>query len=87
LPLYETAETCLPPGWKFEKVKRNNDPKHSDRYWYTPHSNYKIRSKVQVKKFLDAYVSDEFKDLKDGSAQKEQAVWNQVFSKGKTTSR
>merc|ERR1712038_283592 len=83
IPLYLDAETSLPPGWNLE-VKQRSSSRNVDRYWYTPHWKYKLRSRVQVKRYLDNYASlEEFKDLEDGSKEKEKAVWDKVFSKRK----
>ena len=76
------AETSLPPGWRVEEVKR---PKgnHIDRYWYSPHCQYKFRSRVQMKKYLDVYCSEEFQCFED-STEKERAVWQVVFPNKRT---
>jgi len=75
--MYRDAETSLPKGWKCEEIKRING-KHVDRYWYTPHCNYRLRSKVQVKRFLDTYALEEFSVFDDGGIEKETAVWDKV---------
>ena len=48
----------MPPGWVLHIHKRkysNNKKEHIDRYWYTPKTGKRLRSKPEVKRFLDHY--------------------------------
>lgn len=48
----------MPPGWVLHIHKRklgNNKREHFDRYWYTPKTGKRLRSKISVKRFLDHY--------------------------------
>jgi hypothetical protein len=40
-------------GWIRETHNRKNNPKHFDRYWFTPKTNRKLRSIPEVKRFLE----------------------------------
>mmetsp|Transcript_54578 Transcript_54578/g.132543 ORF Transcript_54578/g.132543 Transcript_54578/m.132543 type:complete len:321 (-) Transcript_54578:1173-2135(-) len=45
-----------PKGWTMKKYTRMSGATKggTDRYWFTPEKKYKLRSMVQVKKFIDA---------------------------------
>lgn len=44
-------------GWTRKAFRRSATPLHIDRYWYTPETQKKLRSRVEVSKFL-AYLED-----------------------------
>jgi len=50
-PLYAKEDNTLPSGWRLDYVKRHTG-RHVDRYWYTK-TNKKLRSRIEVKIFLD----------------------------------
>ena len=64
-------------GWIRKSFNRKTDPKHIDRYWYTPITQKKLRSRPEVKRFLDILRNtggDEelaFKIFKSKNASKE----------------
>jgi len=43
------------PNWIHVKRKRLNKERHIDNYYITPEGKYKLRSKVQVQKFVAAF--------------------------------
>jgi|NOAtaT_6_FD_contig_31_6815196_length_1092_multi_4_in_0_out_0_2 hypothetical protein len=40
-------------GWIRETHNRKNNPKHFDKYWFTPKTKKKLRSVPEVKRFLE----------------------------------
>jgi hypothetical protein len=67
-PPDEPLEGGWPPGWTkkvYERAGGDIQTKgRQDRYWYTPGHQYKLRSLVEVKRFiqaLQAYSGDETK--------------------------
>lgn len=58
-PPTEPLEGGWPPGWIKQIVERQNGASagHTDRYWYSPQTNKKFRSMVEIKRFL-AHLSE-----------------------------
>jgi hypothetical protein len=52
----EPMEGGWPPGWRKTLVQRVSGATagHTDRYWHTPQKRYKLRSMVDVKRFMAA---------------------------------
>ena len=50
------GENCWPNGWTKIRVKRTSGSSvgHMDSYWFTPKIQYKLRSLVEVKRFIIA---------------------------------
>jgi hypothetical protein len=55
----EPIDGGWPPGWTKRTFERKSgaSKRHTDRYWYTPQKEYKLRSMVEVKRFM-AFVKD-----------------------------
>jgi hypothetical protein len=63
-------------GWMRKGYKRQSNPSHIDRYWFTPKTQKKLRSRVEVTKFLEHLKNagddeDEAYDLLKGRISKE----------------
>jgi hypothetical protein len=55
----EPIDGGWPTGWTKRTFERKSGASkgHTDRYWYTPQKEYKLRSMVEVKRFM-AFVKD-----------------------------
>jgi hypothetical protein len=49
----EVAEG-LPSGWVVRQIPRGSGTDRVDFYWYSPEKHYKFRSKIEVRRFLEA---------------------------------
>jgi len=62
-PADEELEGGWPKGW-VKKVFARKKGTTKDRYWYTPNQKYKLRSMVEVKRFLAAVTKTKGDEVK-----------------------
>ena len=79
------SDNHLPPGWTTELIPRKDNSMRTDKYWFTPHTKKRLRSRLEVERFLSCLLDIIHVHKKENWDEKEQenGAWK-MFQKGET---